>query len=155
MKIHSFMQPAAEGMKIALERGLTIKAPSKPLLSGVSGQLVRTPAEVAGHLVDQIDKSVRWADGLRKLRQEGIGRMIVRPHRRPPLEADADPAPQFMGPGKALGNLARRDQERGHWKGEVDRTGGAVEIGSVATAEDLQRVRNMFTAAAQQPSPSA
>ena len=73
------MQPAAEGMKVALERGLTINAPRAPLLSGTSGQLVRTPSEVVDHLVDQIDKPVRWADGLRRLRQEGIGRMVVRP----------------------------------------------------------------------------
>ena len=49
----------------------------------------------------------------------------------------------------AADHLARRDQERGYWKDEQEATKGHVEIGSVATQDDLERVRAMFAPKSQ------
>lgn len=62
---------------------------------------------------------VLWASVINSIRSLGVETML------------------FIGPGKALANLARRDSKLVGWADSID-------IGTVATGEDFQRAKEMF-----------
>jgi [acyl-carrier-protein] S-malonyltransferase len=68
---------------------------------------------------------VRWSSALDTLRANGVTEML------------------FIGPGRALGNLAKREVEKGYWadgNGNRDK----LEVSAVATEEDLRRVSELL-----------
>lgn len=79
---------------------------------------ITTPKSLVTNLVSQISLPVRWSDCLETLKKENVNRLV------------------FLGPGKALANLARRDL--GKEEGEK------AEVVSVATDEDLASLKEML-----------
>ncbi|KAM0755777.1 FabD/lysophospholipase-like protein [Meredithblackwellia eburnea MCA 4105] len=114
----SFMKPAADGMQAALE-SLNLKAPTAPIVSGLDGTLITTPNSLISNLVAQISLPVRWSYCLATLRASEAERLI------------------FLGPGKALANLARRDAV-------AARAEDTFDVQSVATDADLAVVRKLW-----------
>jgi hypothetical protein len=49
----------------------------------------------------------------------------------------------FIGPGRALGNLAKREIEKGNWA-DANVNGTKLEVSAVATEEDLRRVSDLL-----------
>lgn len=118
----SFMKPAGEGMRIALNQ-LSLSTPTAPVLSGGDGSAISTPSDLISNLVSQISEPVRWSTCLSSLRTAGISQLV------------------FFGPGKALANLARKDlASLEQDKLPADRT----EVLSVATQEDMQSVKSVW-----------
>lgn len=90
---------------------------------------ITTPSSLVENLVSQISLPVRWSTCLSTLRTAGIDRLM------------------FLGPGKALANLARRDliqtaKQRASETGVQEEV--RTQVVSVATEEDLVRVRQMW-----------
>jgi len=122
--------PAEAGMKVALAHpSIQVKAPSKPVVSCLDGEVLSTPEEIKSALVSQISRPVRWTTALDTLRSQLGAREFV-----------------FVG-GKALANLAKRETERGNW-GEVpeQKEGEKQDWGiyCASTEQDLQAVRARF-----------
>lgn len=130
------MKPAADGMQSALDQ-VTISTSTAPIVSGLDGALVRspcnfcvelhadspglqitTPSSLISNLVTQISGPVRWSHCLATLRATDASRLI------------------FLGPGKALANLARRDA--------TALTDQKADVVSVATDEDLGDMKAMW-----------
>lgn len=108
------MAPAAEGMKHAWNHGVSAKAPRAPIVSNLDAGLVSDPEILKRDIVASIHAPVLWSSALDKMKtQEGVERFI------------------FVGPGKALANLARKEIKSGNWKEDGER----LEIGTVATQE--------------------
>ncbi|KAH8920337.1 FabD/lysophospholipase-like protein, partial [Atractiella rhizophila] len=112
----SFMEPAQEELKKVLVR-MEIKRPRKPIISGLHPAPLFEPSQLIEHLTNQISKPVQWTSALNYLRKEGCERMV------------------YIGPGKALSNMARKEIQRGIW--EANKEGEATEIASLATEHDL------------------
>jgi malonyl CoA-acyl carrier protein transacylase len=74
--------------------------------------------------VTNIFTPVKWFDCQNFLLSNGVERFV------------------FLGPGKALANMSRKEVERGVWKG--DERGEKLEIETVATLDDLERVRELI-----------
>lgn len=89
----SFMKPAALCMEAALNSpSIRIHTPSSPLVSGLDASLITTPSSLIHNLVKQISDPVRWSTCINSLSvKHNIQRLC------------------FLGPGKALANLARKD----------------------------------------------
>ncbi|KAM0793248.1 hypothetical protein ACM66B_000710 [Microbotryomycetes sp. NB124-2] len=88
----SFMKPAADGMRAAL-RTVDVKDPVVPVVSCLDGTLIKSADDLITQLVAQIRLPVRWSQSLDNLEQQAnVSRLI------------------FLGPGKALANLARKDE---------------------------------------------
>ncbi|KAK4054904.1 [acyl-carrier-protein] S-malonyltransferase [Microbotryomycetes sp. JL201] len=88
----SFMKPAADGMRAAL-RTVNVKEPAVPVVSCLDGTLIKSADDLITQLVAQIRLPVRWSQSLHNIEQQAnVSRLI------------------FLGPGKALANLARKDE---------------------------------------------
>lgn len=85
----ALMAPAAEALRPVLD-ATAFKAPRVPVLHNVDTQS-RTGADaIRAALVEQLYRPVRWADTIRALASDGVGRMAE------------------CGPGKVLAGLNRR-----------------------------------------------
>jgi len=90
----SFLAPAAEGIQVALAN-TAVADPAVPLVSSLDGAPLTSGEDVCDALVSQITAPVQWARALGSLGPRfGVERLV------------------FLGPGKALANLAKRDLER-------------------------------------------
>ncbi|KAK4058035.1 [acyl-carrier-protein] S-malonyltransferase [Microbotryomycetes sp. JL221] len=104
----SFMKPAAEGMRAALQT-VNVRDPIVPVVSCLDGSLIKTADNLITQLVAQIRLPVRWSQSLLNLEQQAqVSRLI------------------FLGPGKALANLARKDDNV------------KSNVLSIATADDIK-----------------
>lgn len=139
----SFLAPAAEGMQVALAN-TPVADPAATLLSSLDGTALSSAADVADALVAQITAPVQWAQALASLGPRlGVERLV------------------FLGPGKALANLAKRDIGRqrdeggfpsrreagegaGGWPTRETEGQQPMEVVSVATEADLGRVGEMW-----------
>jgi len=119
----SFMRPAAEEMRIALEK-VEIREPRVPLVSGITAKPITSRQDIISHLVTNIFTPVKWFDCQNFLISNGVERFV------------------FLGPGKALANMSRKEVERGVWKG--DERGEKLEIETVATLDDLERLKELI-----------
>ncbi|KDE09827.1 hypothetical protein MVLG_00225 [Microbotryum lychnidis-dioicae p1A1 Lamole] len=118
----SFLEPAAGGMRVALE-ATHLNNPLIPLVSNLDGTMINTTHSLVSNLVAQISLPVRWSKCLRNLAQDHIDRLV------------------FLGPGKALANLARRDATlREKHSDQPSRT----EVLSVATDADLEAFAELW-----------
>lgn len=119
----SFMAPAAIGMRHAWDHGVNAKVPRKPIVSNLDAGLITDPERLKCDIVASIHKPVLWQPALDVMKDEGKVERFI-----------------FVGPGKALANLAKKEARTGTWK---DWKG--LEIASVATLKDLQEVKEMCT----------
>ncbi|KAI8459394.1 acyl transferase/acyl hydrolase/lysophospholipase [Phakopsora pachyrhizi] len=91
----SFMKPASEGMKIAVD-SINFSRPSKPMIYSTSGYKILKPKIFKQHLVDSISKPVWWSKTLNEmLRSKVNGRTVEKI--------------LFFGPGRALNNLCKKE----------------------------------------------
>ncbi|MBV7378386.1 ACP S-malonyltransferase [Maritimibacter dapengensis] len=67
----ALMQPAADVMAEALS-GVTIKAPSVPLVANVRAEAVTDPDTIRKLLVEQVTGSVRWRESVAYMASEGV-----------------------------------------------------------------------------------
>ncbi len=85
----ALMAPAADVMEKALA-GVSVRAPSVPLVSNVLASAISDPAEIKQRLVEQVTGAVRWRESMEYMVDQGV---------RTVVEA---------GAGKVLSGLARR-----------------------------------------------
>lgn len=134
----SFMAPAAVGMTHAWNNGINAKAPRAPIVSNLDAGLIVTPERLKRDIVASIHKPVLWSSALDVMREQGVTRYV------------------FVGPGKALANLARKEHKTGRWTGWDE-----LEIGTVATEGCMQEAAELCQdlagqhASSQSPSSSA
>lgn len=114
------MAPAAEGMTHAWNHGVTAKSPRAPIVSNLDAGLILTPERMKRDIVASIHKPVLWSSALDVMRDQGVSRFI------------------FVGPGKALANLARKEQKSGKWRDWKE-----LEIGTVATEECMRNTSEL------------
>lgn len=118
----SFMAPAAAGMTHAWNHGVKAKAPRAPIVSNLDAGLASDPAILKRDIVASIHAPVLWSSALNKMKnEEGVNRFI------------------FVGPGKALANLARKEMKSGTWKDNAHN----LEIGTVATEECMRNTSEL------------
>jgi [acyl-carrier-protein] S-malonyltransferase len=67
----ALMQPAAEAMREALA-GVTITAPTVPLVANVRAEAVSDPALIRDLLVQQVTGSVRWRESVMWMAAQGV-----------------------------------------------------------------------------------
>jgi [acyl-carrier-protein] S-malonyltransferase len=82
------MAPASEGLRPHLEQ-LDIQPAGIPVIANVSGEPVRTPAEIRDALSRQVLGAVRWEPTVRRFVAEGVTRYVE------------------LGPGKVLRGLVK------------------------------------------------
>jgi malonyl CoA-acyl carrier protein transacylase len=111
------MAPAAHGMAFAWEHGVSAKAPSAPIVSNLTASLITTPERLKGDIVASIHKPVLWASALDVMKNEGGVTRFV-----------------YIGPGRALANLANKELKNGRWKDSKE----DIEIIPVATMKDFE-----------------
>jgi [acyl-carrier-protein] S-malonyltransferase len=119
------MRPAEAGVRLAIDRGIKLNKPSQHIVSCLTGELLDSPEEIASALVAQMSRPVQWTQALHALR--------TRYHISEYL---------FMGPGKVLANLAKKEVERGCWDGPDQRTEWTV--GSVTSEQDLRQLGSLL-----------
>ncbi|GAA94050.1 uncharacterized protein L969DRAFT_85578 [Mixia osmundae IAM 14324] len=119
----SFMKPAEAGMKIAFDTAVQVHKPRKPVVSGVTATTISTADEVKHHILDQISRPVLWSQSLDTLCKAGVHEMA------------------FMGPGKALANLAKKEIQRGN----LGHGAARLEVCTTATEEDLLDTQAFLT----------
>ncbi len=85
----SMMQPAAEAMAEALA-GVTIEAPSLPLVANVTAGSVISPDRIRDLLVQQVCGRVRWRESVLFMKEQDVDTLVE------------------LGAGKVLSGLARR-----------------------------------------------
>jgi [acyl-carrier-protein] S-malonyltransferase len=83
------MQPAADAMAEALA-GVTIKAPSAPLVANVLAGSVTSPEEIRRLLVEQVTGTVRWRESVAFMAGQGVSHFFE------------------IGAGKVLSGLVKR-----------------------------------------------
>lgn len=83
------MQPAADGLREALER-IAIRTPSVPVIANVNAEPHRDPATIRAWLVQQLVQPVQWCRSVEYLVGTGFGRFVE------------------FGPGRVLMGLMRR-----------------------------------------------
>lgn len=115
------MSPAAIGMRHAWEHGVTARAPRAPIVSNLDAGLITTPEQLKSDIVASIHKPVLWQPALDVMRDAGVERYV------------------FIGPGKALANLARKEARTGTWKNWKE-----LEVASVATLDDLKDLHEVY-----------
>ena len=114
------MALAATGMRHAWEHGVTAKAPRKPIVSNLNAGLITDAETLKNDIVASVHKPVLWAPGLEVMREKGVERYV------------------YIGPGKALANLAKKEYNTGNWKGWKE-----VEVASVATSKDFEETSEL------------
>lgn len=136
------MQPAADGMALALSC-VPVHAPRKPIISGLTATPVTDPTTLRAHLVGQIPRPVVWSDCIEYLRKEQVKNSI------------------FIGPGRALANLARREGQMGGWvskDGEPSKAAGrgTNQVGQPSTVKLRTRggVKQVATPGVAGPGPA-
>jgi [acyl-carrier-protein] S-malonyltransferase len=85
----ALMRPAADAMEHALE-GVTMHAPSVPVVANVTAQPTTDPETIKRHLVEQVTGMVRWTDSVKWLAADGVTELYE------------------LGAGKVLTGLAKR-----------------------------------------------
>ncbi|ELL4667762.1 ACP S-malonyltransferase [Vibrio fluvialis] len=85
----ALMKPAAEKLAVALE-ALTFNTPQIPVLNNVDVVAETDPAKIRDALVRQLHSPVRWTEGVEKMAEQGIEKLIE------------------VGPGKVLTGLTKR-----------------------------------------------
>ncbi|MBL4303973.1 ACP S-malonyltransferase [Vibrio fluvialis] len=83
------MKPAAEKLAVALE-ALTFNTPQIPVINNVDVVAETDPAKIKDALVRQLHSPVRWTEGVEKMAEQGIEKLIE------------------VGPGKVLTGLTKR-----------------------------------------------
>jgi [acyl-carrier-protein] S-malonyltransferase len=83
------MQPAADKMRAALA-GVTMRAPSVPVIANVTAQGVTDPDVIRDLLVDQVTGTVRWRESVNTMRSIGVDTAVE------------------LGAGKVLSGLIKR-----------------------------------------------
>lgn len=119
------MAPAAVGMTHAWNNGVKAKAPRAPIVSNLDAGLILNPERLKRDIVASIHKPVLWSSALNVMRDQGVRRFI------------------FVGPGKALANLARKERKSGIWKDWNGQDGEEVQFGTVATEECMRDTSEM------------
>lgn len=109
-------------MRVALQ-DINLFTPSAPLLSGTDGNPTMSPSSIISNLVASISTPVRWSTVLSTLRTSPVKRLI------------------FVGPGKALRNLAAKDLLPFEREKEI---GDRMEVMSAATLEDMQQIQSLY-----------
>ncbi|HDM8037138.1 TPA: ACP S-malonyltransferase [Vibrio fluvialis] len=85
----ALMKPAAEKLAIALE-ALAFNTPQIPVINNVDVVAETDPAKIKDALVRQLHSPVRWTEGVEKMAEQGIEKLIE------------------VGPGKVLTGLTKR-----------------------------------------------
>jgi [acyl-carrier-protein] S-malonyltransferase len=109
----ALMAPAAAKVKTALA-GVTVKAPSAPVISNVEAEPNADGARVADLLVRQVDSPVLWDRSIAKMAAGGVTKALE------------------LGPGKVLAGLVKR----------IDKSVAVHSVGdsaSVAAAAEFLR----------------
>jgi [acyl-carrier-protein] S-malonyltransferase len=119
------MRPAEAGVRLAIDRGITLRKPARHIASCLTGELLSSPEELARALVAQMSRPVQWTQALHALRTRYNVADYV-----------------FMGPGKVLANLAKKEVQRGCWDAEGQAQRDWV-VGSVTSEEDLRQLRSL------------
>ncbi len=102
----ALMQPAADAMAEALA-GVTMNAPTAPLVANVVASRVTDPAEIRDLLVRQVTGTVRWREGVLYMKEQGVGTLVE------------------LGAGKVLSGLAKR----------IDKEMAGTSVGTPADIE--------------------
>ncbi len=89
----ALMAPAAEIVRQALS-DVTVKDPTVPVVSNVTGKPATAASEVSGLLVRQIDGPVLWQQSVSFMANEGVTQALE------------------IGPGKVLAGLVKRSDKR-------------------------------------------
>jgi [acyl-carrier-protein] S-malonyltransferase len=89
----ALMQPAAEAMAEALA-GVTVHAPSVPLIANVIAEAISDPQEIKQRLVEQVTGTVRWRESVTYMTANGVTDVYE------------------IGAGKVLAGLAKRIDSR-------------------------------------------
>jgi [acyl-carrier-protein] S-malonyltransferase len=84
------MEPAKKGLADFLE-GVTISAPSRPVIANVTAQPVTDPAEIRRLLIQQVTAPVKWSQTMAYLGEHDVKAVYE------------------IGPGKVLASLAKRE----------------------------------------------
>ncbi|ELI5717118.1 ACP S-malonyltransferase [Vibrio fluvialis] len=85
----ALMKPATEKLAVALE-ALTFNTPQIPVINNVDVVAETDPAKIKDALVRQLHSPVRWTEGVEKMAEQGIEKLIE------------------VGPGKVLTGLTKR-----------------------------------------------
>ncbi|EOV1173309.1 ACP S-malonyltransferase [Vibrio fluvialis] len=85
----ALMKPAAEKLAVALEE-LAFNTPQIPVINNVDVVAETDPAKIKDALVRQLHSPVRWTEGVEKMAEQGIEKLIE------------------VGPGKVLTGLTKR-----------------------------------------------
>jgi len=85
----ALMKPAAEKSAVALE-ALTFNTPQIPVINNVDVVAETDPAKIKDALVRQLHSPVRWTEGVEKMAEQGIEKLIE------------------VGPGKVLTGMTKR-----------------------------------------------
>ena len=85
----ALMQPAADVMKMALDR-VTLNAPLVPLVANVTADAVQQPSDIRKLLVEQVTGTVRWRESISFMSAQGVTRFVE------------------IGAGKVLSGLVKR-----------------------------------------------
>jgi [acyl-carrier-protein] S-malonyltransferase len=104
------LEPAGRKLQVELER-IVIKDPAIPMVSNVKALPVRDAAEIKELLVAQVSNSVRWAESIRWMLQNGIDTFIE------------------MGPGKILTGFLKK----------IDKEAKAFSVEDMASLENTLR----------------
>lgn len=67
----ALMRPAAEAMAAALAE-VEIKKPAAPLVANVLARAIEDPAEIRIRLIEQVTGTVRWAESIVYMEQQGV-----------------------------------------------------------------------------------
>ncbi|MEN9574077.1 MAG: S-malonyltransferase [Verrucomicrobiota bacterium] len=104
---HSQLMASAQPKLRAALAGITLSAPSVPVIANVTAQPHGTPAEIADTVVAQVTSSVRWEESIRSLLAQGFTRFIE------------------LGPGTALTGFMKR----------IDKTAQVLNVADCASLE--------------------
>lgn len=111
---HSRLMTSAQPkLAVALE-AVTLSVPSMTVVSNVTAQPHREPADITSRLVEQVTASVRWEDSMRFLLAQGFTRFIE------------------LGPGSALSGFMKR----------IDKTAQVLNVADVASLEATVKAVN-------------